>query len=178
MVLEMLQCIVFYLNAFPWTGGVLTTESPMTLLEGTYLDFNLHFKVIFGKFGMVYTGIDNTMNLQAVGAIAMGLSGNYQGRTKWFSLATGEILHQKENDFQLLPMTANAIKQVYRMAKKSPKGLVFCEEMESTKMLETDSTSINVDNESRGVSQQQPPPTPEAQNKPPTTNDKTVTIQE
>lgn len=82
MVVELLRCIVFYLNAFPWTGGVSNTKSPMTLSEGTYLDFDLHFKVIFGEFGMVYTGTDNMMNLRAVGAIAMGPSGNYQGGTK------------------------------------------------------------------------------------------------
>ena len=62
MVAEMMRCIVFYLNAFPWTDGVSQTMSPHTLLEGTYLDYNLHFQVIFGEFGMVYDGTDNTMN--------------------------------------------------------------------------------------------------------------------
>ena len=91
MVVEMLRCIVFYLNAFPWSNGVSQTMSPLTLLEGTYLDYNLHFQVIFGEYGMVYDGTDNTMNPRMTGAIAMGPSGNHQGGTKWFSLLTGRI---------------------------------------------------------------------------------------
>eukprot|EP00536_Pseudo-nitzschia_multiseries_P007124 jgi/Psemu1/17085/gm1.17085_g len=40
MVVEMVRTIVFYQNAFPWTGGVSNTIAPTTIVTGMAPDYN------------------------------------------------------------------------------------------------------------------------------------------
>ena len=125
MLVAMVSNIIFYINAFPWPQGVSQILSPYTILEGMVLDFNLHFQVIFGEYAQTYEGTDNTPRERTIGAIALGPSGNIQGGVRFFSLDTGEIINRSKVDYTLLPMPADVIKRVNRMARKSRKGLLF-----------------------------------------------------
>jgi hypothetical protein len=58
---------------------VLPFLSPMTILEGVVLDYNLHFQVIFGEYAQTYKVTTNNMKERTVGAIALGPTGNLQG---------------------------------------------------------------------------------------------------
>jgi hypothetical protein len=125
MLVAMVTTNVFYINAFPWPQGVSQELSPYTIIEGVILDYDLHFQVIFGEYAQTYEGTDNTNKERTVGAIALGPSGNLQGGIKKFSLDSGEILNRAKQDYNLLPMPADVIKRVNRMARKSRSGLTF-----------------------------------------------------
>ena len=88
-VVELMFTVMFYLNAFPWPEGVSQTLSPASIVEGIKLDYNKHFRAIFGEYALVYEGTDNTMSERMTGAIALGPTGNLQGGSRWFSLTTG-----------------------------------------------------------------------------------------
>ena len=50
MVVHLMITVIFYTNTFVWRSGVSQVLSPLAIVEGTSVDFNLHFKVIFGEF--------------------------------------------------------------------------------------------------------------------------------
>ena len=50
MVVHLLITVVFYINAFAWYSGVSQILSPLAIVEGISVDYNLHFRVIFGEF--------------------------------------------------------------------------------------------------------------------------------
>ena len=65
------------------------------------------------------------MKPQTIGAIALGPSGNAQGGVKFLSLLSGQVIYPHVNDYKLLPMPADAIIRVERLARRSPIGLIF-----------------------------------------------------
>ena len=95
MVVQLMITVVFYINAFAWQKGVSQILSPLTIVEGTALDYNLHFRVIFGEFVQTYEGTSNDMAPRCVDAIALGPNGNLQGGIRCFSLATGKVLQRQ-----------------------------------------------------------------------------------
>ena len=44
MAIELINNIIFYLNAFPWPEGVSQDLSPINIIEGVALDYKLHFQ--------------------------------------------------------------------------------------------------------------------------------------
>ena len=44
MVIELVQRVVFWLNAFPHQNGVSDTMSPRTIITGRHVDYNKHCK--------------------------------------------------------------------------------------------------------------------------------------
>ena len=64
------------MNAFIWSSGVSQILSPLTIVERVVLDYNLYFKVIFGKFVQTYKGTDNSMTYRMIDTIALGPNGN------------------------------------------------------------------------------------------------------
>ena len=50
MVVQFLNTVVFYLNAFVWRKGVSNVLPPVTIIEGTVIDYRKHFYVVFGEF--------------------------------------------------------------------------------------------------------------------------------
>ena len=50
MVIEMVTCIVLWLDSFPSNGGVSTTIIPKGVITGTTLDFKRHHKVKFDAY--------------------------------------------------------------------------------------------------------------------------------
>jgi len=79
MVIHLLTTVIFYINAFVWRKGVSQYLSPLTILEGVVLDYNLHFQVIFGEYVHTYDETTNTMKARTVTAIALGPNDNLQG---------------------------------------------------------------------------------------------------
>ena len=75
-----------------WLKGASDVLPPLTIVEGTVLDYNLHFRVIFGEFLQTHEGTKNDMTPRAVDTIALGPNGNLQGGIRCFSLETGRVL--------------------------------------------------------------------------------------
>ena len=65
------------------------------------------------------------MKPRCVGAIALGPNRNAQGGVNFFSLYSGQLFDRRRNNYNLLPMPAEAITRVEKMAWRSPVGLVF-----------------------------------------------------
>ena len=125
MAIELVNTCIFYINAFPWISGPKKTLSPFTIVQGRHLNYHKHFRVIFGEYAQTYEGTDNTMKKRAVGAIALGPTGNAQGGVNFFSLYSGRVLNRRMVDYDFLPMPADAIVRVEKMARRSPSGLIF-----------------------------------------------------
>jgi len=126
-VVHLMKTVIFYVNAFVWLKGVSQTLSPLSIVEGTVLDFNLHFKVIFGEFVQTCEGTDNTMKARTVDALALGPNGNLQGGIRCYSLDSGKILQRGWKDVQVYKMPQSAISRIKYICgrEKSVKGLHF-----------------------------------------------------
>ena len=84
MIIHLLVTVMLYTNAFVWRKCVSQFLSPLTILEGIVLDYNLHFQVIFGEYTHTYEAITNTTKSRTVGAIVLGPIGNLQGGVRFF----------------------------------------------------------------------------------------------
>jgi hypothetical protein len=76
MVVELMKTVVFYVNTFIWLKNILSVLSPLALVEGIVLDYNLYFCVIYSKFLQTYKSTTNNMIPYTINAIAMEPSGN------------------------------------------------------------------------------------------------------
>ena len=101
--------VIFYVNAFVWRDGVSQVLSPLAIVEGISLDYNLHFKVIFGEFLQTHEGTKNDMSPRTVDVIASGPNGNLQGEIRCFSLATCKVLQRQSKDVEIYKMPISAI---------------------------------------------------------------------
>ena len=79
MVIHLMITICFYVNAFVWLKGISQVLPPITIVEGIVLDYNLHFRVIFGEFIQTYEGTKNDMSKRTIDAIALEPASNMQG---------------------------------------------------------------------------------------------------
>ena len=124
-VVHLIITAVFYVNSFVWIYGLSKILPPITIVEGIFLDYNLHFKVIFGEFVQTYEGTDNTMSPRTADTIALGPAMNMQGRIRCFSLVSGRVLQRVWKDVIIYKMLVNAIKRINYMGKKQKaiKGL-------------------------------------------------------
>ncbi|OEU17119.1 hypothetical protein FRACYDRAFT_237529 [Fragilariopsis cylindrus CCMP1102] len=149
VVIHLLKTTMFYINAFVWKKGVSPFLSPMTILEGVVLDYNLHFQVIFGEYIQTYECTTNTMERRTVCSIALGPTGNLQGGIRCFSLVTGRILQRDKNSFTPLKMPEDAILRMKTMAKKSVSGLKFGDRNNVATDLDSDAiiTGVNDDDD-------------------------------
>jgi hypothetical protein len=145
VVIHLLKTVMFYINAFIWKKGVSPFLSPMTILEGVVLDYNLHFQVIFGEYLHTYEVTTNTMKSRTVGAIALGPTGNLQGGIRCYSLVTGRILQRDKNSFAPLKLPEDAIRRMNTLAKKAVSGLQFGDRNNITVDLDNDAiiTGVN-----------------------------------
>ncbi|OEU10337.1 hypothetical protein FRACYDRAFT_247347 [Fragilariopsis cylindrus CCMP1102] len=125
MVIHLLVTVMFYINAFVWRKGVSQYLSPLTILEGIVLDYNLHFQVIFGEYIHTYDETTNTMKSRSVEAIALGPNGNLQGGIRCYNLVTGKILSRSKNDYTKLKMPEGALLRLKTLTKNSEQGLTF-----------------------------------------------------
>ena len=121
----MMLTVVFYINAFVWIEGVSKILPPLTIVESLTIDYNLHFKVIFGEYLQTFEGIRNDLTLRTIDALALGPNGNMQGGIRYYSLATGQVLQQQWRDVEILKMPVSVVSRVNYIYKKEKvlKGL-------------------------------------------------------
>ena len=69
--------------------------SYLTIVEGTALDYYLHFRVACSEFLQKCEGAINYMNLRTIDALSLGPNTNFQGVIRFFSLETGKVLQSQ-----------------------------------------------------------------------------------
>ena len=93
LVIEMAKAAMFWLNAFPVTGGASQDLSPHTILMGQQVDYKCHCRFQFREYTQTHEEHNNSMNPRMVGAIALRPVGNGQGSFYFLNIATGRVLN-------------------------------------------------------------------------------------
>ena len=127
LVIEMAKTAVFWLNAFPATGGASRELSPRTIVTGQQVDYKRHCRFQFGEYAQTHEEHNNSMNPRTVGAIALRPVGNGQGSFYFMSITTGRVLNRLHAT--ALPMPDEVIDKIHRMARqqKTNPRLVFAD---------------------------------------------------
>ena len=86
--------VVFYVNTFVWLEGVSKVLPLLIIVERLVLDYNLHFKVVFGEYLQTYEGTHNDLTLHTINALVLGPNMNMQGSIRCYSLAIGQVLQR------------------------------------------------------------------------------------
>jgi hypothetical protein len=125
MVIEMVKASVFWLNAFPYQGGVSNELSPRSIVVGQSVDYSKHCKYDMGEYVEVHEEHDNRMMPRTSGALALRPTGNSQGNWLFTSLTTGRVVNRTHAT--KLPMPNEGIDRVHQLARrqKMNPGLVF-----------------------------------------------------
>jgi hypothetical protein len=81
MIVELVNFVVLWLNAFPPSSGVSKTYSPRTIMTGTTLDYSKHCKIPFGAYVETHEENNPTNNMKerTRAAICLGPTANFQG---------------------------------------------------------------------------------------------------
>ena len=95
IVYQLLITVTFYINAFVWMKGVSKSLPSLTTIEGTTLDYHLHFRVTCGEFVQTCEGTSNDMSPRTVDALAFGTNANMQCGIRYCSLGTGHVLQRQ-----------------------------------------------------------------------------------
>jgi hypothetical protein len=111
MIIELINCAVMRLHAFPPASGMSKTFSPRTIRRGMTLDFKKHFKMPFGAYtesheDALKTNITTEKNQCT---ICLGTSSIFQGSYKRRALDNGCKIIRKQ--FTELPMSNSVIKR-------------------------------------------------------------------
>jgi hypothetical protein len=132
IIIELVYCADFWINAFPPSSGVSAFYSPRTIMTGMALDFAKHCKIPFGAYAEAHEEYQqtNTMAPRTPGVICLGPTGNFQGSYKMMCHQTGRKLTRKQ--LQELPMPESIIKRIEAIAEKEKqeKNLVFSDRNE------------------------------------------------
>ena len=125
LVIEMAKTAVFWLNAFPISGGASGNLSPRTISTGQKVDYKRHCRFQFGEYTQTHEEHNNSMNARTVGALALRPVGNGPGSFYFLSISTGRVLNRLHAT--ALPMPDDIIEKIHRMARqqKSNPGLIF-----------------------------------------------------
>ena len=131
MLIEMINHLVLWLNAFPPKGRVSEMISPRMIVIGVPFDYNKHCKWAFGTYGQT-SEEPKPSNMQvgrSLDAICLGLKGNLQGSYKFLNLWTGKMILHCE--FTPLPMPQEVIDCVNRLGAldKQPELLTFFDQL-------------------------------------------------
>jgi len=81
MIIELVHYCTFWLNSFPTTTGVSDTLSPRAIVTGRNLSYEAHCKLEFGTYVQTHEPLNNSMDTQTTGALALRPTGNEQGVT-------------------------------------------------------------------------------------------------
>ena len=100
-----------------WKRDVSQIISPLTIVEGLSLDYNLHFRLIYGEFVQTFEGSNNTMEPHTVDAVGLRATRNLQGGLRCFSLVSGKVLNVLWKDLTIMKMPLNSIKRIDFIAK-------------------------------------------------------------
>ena len=125
LVIKMAKTAVFWLDAFPVSGGASGNLSPRTILTGQKVDYKRHCRFQFGEYTQTNEEHNNSMNPRTVGALAVRPVGNGQGSFYFLSISTGRVLNRLHAT--ALPMPDDIIEKIRRMARqqKSHPVLIF-----------------------------------------------------
>jgi hypothetical protein len=121
MIVELVICVVLWLNAFPPSSGVSKTYSHRTIMTSTTLDYSKHCKLPFGAYVQTQEENNPTNNMKerTCAAICLGPKTNFQGSYKFLCLRTGRRITRKQ--FKELPMPASVIKSVEALTERDKK---------------------------------------------------------
>ena len=92
MLVHLMKNVVFWLDSFPATDGISSTDSPRHIMTGQRLDCDKHVRLEFGECAQTHEEHDNDMTDRTVGAMCMGPSGDKRGSHWLMSLLTGSRL--------------------------------------------------------------------------------------
>ena len=125
LVVKMAKTAIFWLNAFPISGGASGNLSPCTILTGQKVDYKRHCRFQFGEYTQTHEEHNNSMIPRTVGALALRPVGNGQGSFYFLSISTGRVLNRLHAT--ALPMPDDIIEKIHRMARqqKSNPGFIF-----------------------------------------------------
>ena len=118
IVVHSLKIVVFYINCFVQKKGTSQILSPLTIVEGTVVNFNLYFRVIFEEFVQTFKRTNNIMISRTADTIALEPNRNLQGRIRCLSLVSRKILNHNWQDVTVYKMTLNAISRINYIAKQ------------------------------------------------------------
>ena len=104
-----------------------STLFSFTIVEGTFLDFYLHFRVACFYFFQIHESTDKTMALCATDDVALGPNRNLQSRIRYFSLDNVRVLQRSHDDITIHKIPTGAINRLNHVEKnqKDSKGLTF-----------------------------------------------------
>lgn len=127
IIVECINFMVKWLNAFPTKTGVSKIFSPRMIMTATTLDYAKHCKIPFGSYCQVSqdNNPSNTDRERTVAAICLGPTGNLQGSYIYFSLATWKKITRPQAT--PLPINDLVIVWVEKIAREQnmPKNIVF-----------------------------------------------------
>ena len=86
IAVHLIKMVIFCINTFAWLKGASQILLLLSIAEGMVLDFNSHFRIIFGEFVQTCEGSANTMKKRMIDAITLGPNGNLQGGKRCYSL--------------------------------------------------------------------------------------------
>jgi hypothetical protein len=118
MIIELINFVTLWLNAFPPSSGISDTFIPKTIVTGTALEYEKHCKLPFGAYVETHEerSQTNTLYERAQGAICLDPTSNFQGSYKCLCLNTGRKITRKQ--FREVPMPEHVIKGVYAIAER------------------------------------------------------------
>jgi hypothetical protein len=99
MIIELIHFVVLWLNAFPPSSGVSNTYSPRTIMTGTTLEYNKHYRLPFGTYVETHEENDptNTIVERTRGSICLGPTANFQGSYKFSALTQDAVSHESNS---------------------------------------------------------------------------------
>ncbi|KAI2500802.1 Reverse transcriptase (RNA-dependent DNA polymerase) [Fragilaria crotonensis] len=98
IVIELIHYVVFWLNSFPAQRGISDVLSPRAIVVGSTIDYATHCKIEFGAYVQTHEPHDNSMTPRTTGAIALRPTGNAQGGHYFYSLTTGVLIPDNDDD--------------------------------------------------------------------------------
>jgi hypothetical protein len=118
MIVELINFVVLWYNAFPPLSGVSKTYSPRTIMTGTTLDYANHLKLPFCAYVETHeeNNPTNMMKERTRAAICLGPTANFQGSYKFLLLRTGWCITRKQ--LKELTMPASVIMTVEALATR------------------------------------------------------------
>jgi hypothetical protein len=120
MLIELINFVVFWLNALPSESGISDEYSPRELILHRRIDYNKHCRLPFWAYVEAHddpTITNDSRPRTPTPAIALGPTGNAQGTYKFLSLTTGKKIKQQEwTEYPAVP--DSIIKKVQQLAAR------------------------------------------------------------
>jgi len=113
MIVDIMYNAILWLNCFPHKQGIHPTLSPCTIVTGSRIDYDKHWRLQFRTYAQVHEEHNNSMLPQTSGAIAIHLTGNAQGSYYFLCLDSGKWIVWNN---WTLPKPVEVIATVHQLA--------------------------------------------------------------